>query len=74
MKKKDLSELRNKDVGELKKKSEKLRLEIVKAKADLTASKEKNLKKVKNLRRDLAQILTLIREKQILEEVERESS
>jgi len=67
MKKKEIQDLRGKTQAELKKKAEDKRLELSKIVANLKASKEKNLKKAKNLRRELAQILTVLREKEILE-------
>ncbi len=67
MKKKDLQELRKKEIPELKNLAEEKRLEIERVRAEIVSGREKNLKKVKNLRRDLAQILTLIKEKEILE-------
>ena len=70
MKKKDIISLRSKGAGELAKLVGQMRLEIVKTKVNISASKEKNLKKVKNLRHDLAQTLSLMREKQIVEKSE----
>ncbi|KKQ51952.1 50S ribosomal protein L29 [Candidatus Woesebacteria bacterium RIFCSPHIGHO2_01_FULL_39_17] len=67
MKKKEIQDLRGKTQAELKKKAEDKRLELSKIVVNLKASKEKNLKKAKNLRRELAQILTVLREKEILE-------
>ena len=72
MKKKDIISLRSKEAIELAKLVGQMRLEIVKTKANIPASKEKNLKKVKNLRHDLAQVVTLMREKQIMEKAKGE--
>ncbi|KKR30297.1 50S ribosomal protein L29 [Candidatus Woesebacteria bacterium RIFCSPHIGHO2_01_FULL_39_32] len=72
MKKKDIISLRSKEAIELAKLVGQMRLEIVKTKANISASKEKNLKKVKNLRHDLAQVVTLMREKQIMEKAKGE--
>ena len=71
MKKKDLQDLRAKGTDELNKKAAEMGLELIKVKAKLLGSKEKNLKKVKFIRRDLAQISTIIREKEILKESNR---
>src|SRR3989344_4372281 len=71
MKKKDLQDLRAKGTEELNKKAAEMGLELIKVKAKLLGSKEKNLKKVKFIRRDLAQISTIIREKEILKESNR---
>ena len=67
MRKKELASFREKDTEKLHKEAEGKKFEIIKTLSEAKASKEKNLKKVKFLRRDLAQILTLIREKEIQE-------
>ena len=67
MKKKDLVSLREKDIDTLKtqvvekKKEEELTL------VRIYAGQEKNLKKAFLIRREIAQILTIIREKEIIE-------
>ncbi len=68
MKKKDLNDLRNKEAGELVKLLGKRSLEIMKVRAKSKVAKEKNLKRVKNLKREVAQIKTLIREKELIGE------
>lgn len=68
MKKKDLTDLRNKKTSELEKLLAKKRHELINANAKIKAGQEKNLKKAKNIRRDVAQILTIIREKKLLKE------
>lgn len=72
MKKKDLTDLRNKDQKELKEVLSKKRLEITAFMAKSTAG-EKNLKKRKNLRREIAQILTIIKEKELIEKMKEEN-
>jgi ribosomal protein L29 len=73
MKKKEINNLRSKKVKELIKMLNKKRTEAMQIKAKLKVSKEKDLKKVKNLRRDIAQIKTVIREKELIgEEVKQE--
>ncbi len=67
MKKRDFQELRKKDIKDLIKIEEEKRKEIARSWSEIKAGREKNVKKVKNLRRDLARILTLIKEKQIIE-------
>lgn len=66
MKKKDLTDLRNKKINELEKLLAKKRHQLVNVQAKIKAGQEKNLKKAKNTRRDIAQILTIIREKELL--------
>lgn len=68
MKKKDLKNLRDKSKNELKATVYKRKNELVATYAKIKAGQETNLKKAKNLRRDIAQILTVIREKETSEE------
>jgi len=70
MKKKDLQDLRNKKIIDLDKIVAKKRQESILAHAKMKTGQEKKIKKVKNLRREIAQVLTIIREKQILEKEE----
>ncbi len=67
MKKKDLTNLRKKEVKDLEEMAKDMKLELAKATAEMKASREKNLKKTKNLRHDVAQILTIVREKELME-------
>lgn len=67
MKKRDLNDLRKKSIEELVKKVESLKSEMLETKAKVKAGKEKNLKKAKNLKVDISQIQTIIRQKQITE-------
>ncbi|KKQ37384.1 MAG: hypothetical protein US53_C0019G0012 [Candidatus Woesebacteria bacterium GW2011_GWA1_37_7] len=62
MKKKELRELRLKKVGELEKLISEKKMSLLKIKLDMTAGKEKNFKKAKNLRLEIAQTLTVIEE------------
>lgn len=66
MKKKDLVSLRSKEGGELKKLVFEKKLSANKIKIEIASGKEKNLRTYKNLRREVAQIMTIIKEKQIL--------
>lgn len=72
MKRNLLRDLRNKEIGDLEKMANEKRAEVNKTKAEMKASKENNLRKAKNLRRDLAQILTIIREKEIMQKENKE--
>jgi len=67
MKKKDIETLRGKEVAEIKKALAGKRADLIKAQVEMYGGKEKNLKKVKNLRREVAQMLTIIKEREILE-------
>ncbi len=64
MKKRDLKNLRNKTVEELKNELSNLTRKRIEVQVKIISGKEKNLKAVSNLRRDIARVATLIREKQ----------
>lgn len=68
MKKKELQTMRNKTKKELAELASEKANELEKAVVELKVSKEKDLKKAKNTRKELSQLLTLVREKEILEE------
>lgn len=68
MKKKDLKALRSKSANELRKMANEKRQKANKAFVEIKTGQEKNLKEVKNLRKDIAQILTVLKEKEIVEE------
>lgn len=66
MKKKELSDLRKKDIKELKKMTTDKKHDLAKTLTELAVGKEKNLKKAKNLRLDIARIATIIQEADIV--------
>lgn len=66
MKKTQLAKFREKKIVDLKKDVSEKKLEFLKVTADMKSAREKNLKKAKNIRRDTAQILTVLREKELL--------
>ena len=63
MKKKDLNNLRKKTVKELLAEVEKLRRKRLELHTKIPVGKEKNVKAVRNLKKDIAQILTIVSEK-----------
>jgi len=65
MKKKEFTDLKAKSVADLTKLANTKRVEIDKALLEIGVQKEKNLKKAKITKKDLAQILTLIKEKEL---------
>lgn len=65
MKTKDFAELKNKSIADLAKLAMAKKVEIDKSILEIGVQKEKNLKKAKNTKKDLAQILTLIKEKEL---------
>jgi len=62
MKKRELKEYREKSKSQLTKDVEKLRKEYFEAKMKISSGEEKNLKKANHLKRDIAQILSIIGE------------
>ncbi|OGM29580.1 50S ribosomal protein L29 [Candidatus Woesebacteria bacterium RIFCSPHIGHO2_01_FULL_44_10] len=64
MKKLELTKLREKSIKELEKQVEKIKLQKALTEAKMAVGKEKNLKAVAGLKRDIAQILTIIKEKE----------
>jgi len=65
MKSKDLNKLRSEDIDSLEKLLAEKKKELGLSYADRKAGKEKNLRLSKNLRRDIAQIMTILRENEI---------
>lgn len=70
MKKKEYNELRGKSVKDLEKIVFAKKKEAEKAKMQILGGKEKNLKLKRNLSSEIAKILTLIREKEIIESLQ----
>ena len=70
MKKKDLAELKNKSVDSLKKEIERVVKEKNDAKIDRDINKTKNVHRILKLRRDIAQIKTILALKQFVEKSE----
>jgi ribosomal protein L29 len=70
MKRKEFNELKGKTEKDLLKLSIAKKLEAKKAKLSIISGKEKNLKVYRNVRREIAQIETVIREKKILGELQ----
>lgn len=68
MKKKDLADTRNKEIKDLKKLAEEKKLELAKTEVKIRSGEEKNVKKAGGLRREIAQILTIIQEKELIEQ------
>ncbi len=70
MKRKEFTELKTKDIKALQKMAFEKNVEAAKIKVNMSSGKEKNLRVHRNLRREIAQILTLIREKEIIEKLQ----
>lgn len=65
MKKKDLKELKTRTVEELKKALIDIRVEIIKLQIELSRGTNKNLNSARNKKKDLARILTIMKEKEV---------
>ena len=70
MKKNDLKEVKTLDIKELKVRVVKLKVEVADLTLDKNMKKLKNIKEVVHKRKDLAQVLTVLRQKELLEELE----
>jgi ribosomal protein L29 len=71
MKKNDLAELKNLDAKALFERVKKARTEMADLVMDKNMSTLKNLKQMRNKRKDLAQILTIHRQKEIIAQLEK---
>ena len=65
MKKNDFKNIKTKKVEDLKKMVSEKKLELMKLLSNKASKGEKNLKKGRNLKKEIAQILTLVREKKL---------
>ena len=77
MKIKDLKDIRTKEMKEIRNLIGKKKIELLELMVKIKSGGEKNLKKVKNLRKDISQILTIKLEKELTEketEMEKEKS
>lgn len=70
MKKNELTQIKESDIKELGSKSKAIRIEIADLTLDKNMKKLKDLKTISKKRIDLAQILTIIRQKELLGELE----
>jgi ribosomal protein L29 len=73
MKRNDLAEVKKTDIDILKTRAKKTKGEIADLVLDKNMDKMSNLRAIKNKRRDLAQIMTVLRQKQLLKELEKPS-
>jgi ribosomal protein L29 len=71
MKRKEFIDLKSKDIKDLRRLATEKKRASTKAKMQISGGKEKNLKEYKNIRLEVAKILTLIREKEILEKLDK---
>jgi len=74
MKIKELKALKTKEVKDLEALVSKKRLEVLKTEVKIAGSKEKNVKILRNLKKEIAQILTLIGELKTFANKERKTN
>lgn len=72
MKKSELTKLRNKKSQELEKIINDKKFELTKTMAELAAGSEKNLKKARMLRHDIAQTKTLLKENELISKLKKD--
>lgn len=65
MKKNDYKNIKTKNTEDLKKMVSEKKLELMKLLSNKVSKADKNLKKGRNLKKEIAQILTLVREKKL---------
>lgn len=70
MKKNDFIQIKGLDIKELKDKAKALRSEIEKLTMDKNMKKLKDIKQVSKSKKDLAQVLTVLRQKELLSQLE----
>ena len=70
MKRKELNDYKSKTVKDLLKFVSDKKTEMKKKRVEIFSGREKNLKYFNNLRRDVARVMTIIKEKQIVEKLE----
>lgn len=71
MKKKQKAELRSKSTPELKTEAENRRKEILKLRMEIRTAKVKNVSSLKNKMDELAVVMTILKEKKIMEELQK---
>ena len=73
MKTRELTSLRKKSLDEIKSLLEQKKFEAVESFAKMKAGQEKNLKRVKNLKREIAQIMTVFQEYNLSKKLDEKS-
>ena len=73
MKTRELTSLRKKSLDEIKSLLEQKKFEAVESFAKMKAGQEKNLKKTKNLKREIAQIMTVFQEYNLSKKLDEKS-
>lgn len=67
MKKNDFNTIKNKPVEEIEKEIAELRTKRVNLKFDLAAGKVKNIREIQNVKKSIAQLLTVLKERSMSE-------
>jgi ribosomal protein L29 len=73
MKKKDIKKLKEKTIQKLKEKAQKDKIKLKQAMAEFYGKGDNNPKKIRQLKKDVAQTLTILRQKEIEKEVRKKS-
>lgn len=74
MKKNELTQVKGLDIGQLKEKAKNLKKEIADLTLDKNMKKLKDLKMISKKRKEAAQFLTLIKQKELLAKLESKAS
>ena len=67
MKKRELVDVRKSEAKEIAGRVKEKKLELAKARVKIVSGEEKNVKKVTNLKKEIAQLLTILREKELVQ-------
>lgn len=70
MKKNDLAQIKMLEIKELREKAKAIKIEIADLIIDKNMKKLKDLKMISKKRKDLAQVLTILRQKELLSQLE----
>ena len=74
MKRKEFTDIKTKSVKDLTRMVMDKKVEMSKKRVEMFSGREKNLKYFNNLRRDVAQIMTILKEKEIIEKLKVEET
>ena len=67
MKKRELTDVRKSETKDLSSKVKEKKLELAKTRVKIVSGEEKNVKKLANLKKEIAQLLTILKEKELVE-------
>lgn len=67
MKRRELADVRKSETKDLSSKVKEKKLELAKTRVKIVSGEEKNVKKLANLKKEIAQLLTILKEKELVE-------